>query len=88
MAAYDVIIGSMTLGTLLAISYIIGSLNQPISQIIEFIRSLQYAKLSYDRLTDVQALEEEDIDTTIDINSDTYKSFDGIHLRRIAHFAG
>ena len=89
MAAYDVIIGSMTLGTLLAISYIIGSLNQPISQIIEFIRSLQYAKLSYDRLTDVQALEEEDIDTTIDINSDTYKSFDGIHLKHVDfHYYG
>lgn len=89
MAAYDVIIGSMTLGTLLAISYIIGSLNQPISQIIEFIRSLQYTKLSYDRLTDVQALEEEDIDTTIDINSDTYKSFDGIHLKHVDfHYYG
>lgn len=89
MAAYDVIIGSMTLGTLLAISYIIGSLNQPISQIIEFIRSLQYAKLSYDRLTDVQALEEEDKDTTVEINNDTYKNYDGIHLEHVDfHYYG
>lgn len=89
MAAYDVIIGSMTLGTLLAISYIIGSLNQPISQIIEFIRSLQYAKLSYDRLTDVQALEEEDKETTVEINNDTYKNFDGIHLEHVDfHYYG
>ena len=89
MAAYDVIIGSMTLGTLLAISYIIGSLNQPISQIIKFIRSLQYAKLSYERLTDVQTLEEEDNDTTVKINNDTYKSFDGIHLQHVDfHYYG
>ena len=89
MAAYDVIIGTMTLGTLLAISYIIGSLNQPISQIIEFIRSLQYAKLSYERLTDVQTLEEEDKDTTIEINDDTYKFFDGIHLKHVKfHYYG
>ena len=89
MAAYDVIIGTMTLGTLLAISYIIGSLNQPISQIIEFIRSLQYAKLSYDRLTDVQALEEEDKDTTVEINNDTYKTCDGIHLEHVDfHYYG
>lgn len=89
MAAYDVIIGTMTLGTLLAISYIIGSLNQPISQIIEFIRSLQYAKLSYERLTDVQTLEEEDKDATIEINNDTYKDFDGIHLKHVNfHYYG
>lgn len=89
MAAYNVIKGTMTLGTLLAISYIIGSLNQPISQIIEFIRSLQYAKLSYERLTDVQALEEEDKDTTVKINHDTYKSFDGIHLKHVDfHYYG
>lgn len=83
MAAYDVIIGTMTLGTLLAISYIIGSLNQPISQIIEFIRSLQYAKLSYERLTDVQALEDEDKNTAVKISNDTFKIFDGIHLKHV-----
>lgn len=89
MAAYDVIMGAMTLGTLLAISYIIGSLNQPISQIIEFIRSLQYAKLSYDRLTDVQTLEEEDVNTSIEINEDTYKFFNGIHLQHVDfHYYG
>lgn len=56
IAAKEVILGNMTIGTLLAISCIIGTLNEPIQQIIEFIRSLQYAKLSYDRLTEVQAM--------------------------------
>ena len=89
MAAYDVIVGSMTLGTLLAISYIIGSLNQPITQVIEFIRSLQYAKLSYDRLTDVQALEEEDNNTTVEINNETYRTYYGIYLKHVDfHYYG
>lgn len=89
MAAYDVITGTMTLGTLLAISYIVGALNQPIGQIIEFMRSLQYARLSYKRLTDVQSLEEEDKDTTVDIDNDTYNTYDGIHIKHLDfHYFG
>lgn len=89
MAAYDVIIGTMTLGTLLAISYIVGSLNQPIGQIIEFMRSLQYARLSYKRLTDVQSLEEEDKDTNVEIDKDTYNTHDGIHIKHLDfHYFG
>lgn len=89
MAAYDVIIGTMTLGTLLAISYIVGSLNHPIGQIIEFMRSLQYARLSYKRLTDVQSLEEEDMGTTVEINNDTYNAHDGIHIKHLDfHYFG
>ena len=79
----------MKVGTLLAISYIIGSLNQPITQVIEFIRSLQYAKLSYDRLTDVQALEEEDNNTTVEINNETYRTYYGIYLKHVDfHYYG
>ncbi|WBL25750.1 peptidase domain-containing ABC transporter [Zunongwangia sp. HGR-M22] len=59
-AASYVIEEKMTLGTLLAISFIIGQLNAPISQLINFFRSLQDAKLSLSRLQEVQNHPEED----------------------------
>lgn len=49
-----VVKNQLTLGELLAISYIIGQLNSPINQLIAFFRSLQDAKLSLTRLNEVQ----------------------------------
>ena len=60
IAAREVVIGNITLGTLLAISYIIGMMNNPLSQFIEFLKSWQYAKLSFIRLNEVQLMENED----------------------------
>lgn len=60
MAVCGVIYGEMSLGMLLAISYIIGSLSGPVSQVIDFVRSFQYACLSYERLNEVQLLDDED----------------------------
>lgn len=65
IAAREVIIGNITLGTLLAISYIIGMMNNPLSQFIEFIKSWQYAKLSFARLNEVQLMENEDENSKI-----------------------
>ncbi|MGG5506915.1 MULTISPECIES: peptidase domain-containing ABC transporter [unclassified Myroides] len=45
---------TMSLGELLAISYIIGQMNSPINQLVVFFRSLQDAKLSIERLNEVQ----------------------------------
>ena len=50
LAAYFVIHGQMTLGALLSVSYIIGQMNSPINQLINFFRSLQDAKISLSRL--------------------------------------
>ncbi len=89
MAACDVIAGNMSLGTLLAISYIIGSLNTPISQIIDFIRNLQYARLSYDRLSEVKVLQEEDDNSTVSLLSTPSDSSKCIHLKNIEfHYSG
>lgn len=68
IAAREVILGNITLGTLLAISYIIGVMNSPLSQLIEFLKSWQYAKLSFQRLNEVQLMENEDKDATIKIS--------------------
>lgn len=54
LAATYVVQGSMTLGMLLSISYIIGQMNSPVNQLVDFFRSLQDAKLSLERLNEVQ----------------------------------
>ncbi|WP_264525783.1 peptidase domain-containing ABC transporter [Flavobacterium sp. N502536] len=54
LAASYVVNGTMTLGQLLGVSYIIGQMNSPIQQLVIFFRSLQDAKLSLERLNEVQ----------------------------------
>ena len=60
IAATGVIKGSLTLGMMLAIQYIIGQLNGPLEQMIQFVRSGQDAKISLDRLGEIHAVAEED----------------------------
>lgn len=55
-----VIDGEITLGMMLAISYIVGQLNSPISQLINFIREVQDAKISLDRLSEIHNKEDEE----------------------------
>ncbi|MEL7160469.1 MAG: ABC transporter transmembrane domain-containing protein, partial [Bacteroidota bacterium] len=60
IAATGVIRGELTLGMMLAIQYIIGQLNGPLIQMINFIRSGQDAKISLERLGEIHAQAEED----------------------------
>lgn len=53
VAAKAVLDGSITLGTMLAIQYIIGQLNSPINNFMGFIQSLQDARLSLTRLSEI-----------------------------------
>lgn len=55
-----VIKDQMTLGVLLGINYILGQLTTPLNQLLEFIRSAQDARLSYERLHEIQQRSEED----------------------------
>jgi ATP-binding cassette, subfamily B, bacterial len=52
--------GGMTLGGMLAIQYIIGQLNGPIEQMINFVQSWQLAKISLDRLNEIHSLSDEE----------------------------
>jgi ATP-binding cassette subfamily B protein len=61
-SAAAVLKGDITLGMMLAIQFIIGQLNVPVSQIIAFFRMSQDAKMSLDRLAEVHNLEEEEPD--------------------------
>ena len=53
LAAKAVIDGQMSLGTLVAIQYILGQLNAPTNQLIGFIWSLQDAGVSLERMREV-----------------------------------
>ncbi len=55
-----VIEGSLTLGMMLAIQYIIGQLNSPIEQLIGFAQQAQDAKISLERLNDIHTLDDEE----------------------------
>ncbi len=59
-SATAVIHGSMTLGMMLAVQYIIGQLNAPVSQAINFILRLQDAKISLERIGEVHSLDDEE----------------------------
>lgn len=60
LSAKAVIDGQMTLGSMLAVQYIIGQLNSPIEQMIGFLQSWQNAKISMDRLNEIHSLEDEE----------------------------
>lgn len=53
LAARLVIEGNITLGMMMSISYIIGQLSAPISQVISFAQSFQDAKISLERLNEI-----------------------------------
>lgn len=60
LSAKAVIDGQMTLGTMLAVQYIIGQLNSPIEQMIGFIQNWQNAKISMDRINEIHLMADEE----------------------------
>lgn len=60
-SAILVIEGSITLGMMLSIQYIIGQLNGPIEQLVGFIQATQDAKISLERLAEIHDKEDEEI---------------------------
>ena len=62
IAAESVVHGSMTLGMMVAVTYIIGQINTPIDKLISFVRSAQDAKISLERLGEIHLRENEELD--------------------------
>jgi len=60
IAATAVLNGEMTLGMMLAVQFMIGQLNIPVSQLLGFVRMAQDAKMSLDRLSEVHDFDEEE----------------------------
>ncbi|MDH6311011.1 ATP-binding cassette subfamily B protein [Dysgonomonas sp. PFB1-18] len=87
IAARSVIEGDMTLGMMMAVSYIIGQLSGPIGQVIGFVQAAQDAKISLERLNEIHNKEDEEQSIDSKINElplnrsihieDIYFSYDG-----------
>jgi len=60
LAAKLVLDGEVTLGMMLSISYIIGQLNAPVVEMVNFIQSLQDARLSLERLGEIHQKPDEE----------------------------
>lgn len=83
LAANLVIEGSITLGMMLAITYIVGQLNSPIAQFINFIRELQDAKISLTRLNEIHRKGDEEEGDSYD--TAIYNELSGdIRLNKVA----
>ncbi len=59
VAATTVIHGQMTLGMMLAVQYIIGQLNSPVEQLMQFFYSVQDVKISLERINEIHQMEDE-----------------------------
>ena len=60
VSATSVINGSLTLGMMLAVQYIIGQLNSPIEQLMHFIYSIQDVKISLERINEIHTKDNEE----------------------------
>lgn len=58
--ARGVIQGNMTLGEMIAIQYMIGQLNTPLIELVQFFQSYQEAKISFDRIEEIKQLQDEE----------------------------
>lgn len=87
LSAKLVVDGDITLGMMMSIQYIIGQLNGPIGQVVSFVKQLQDANISLERLNEIHEKDNEESDTEhyldevpqgdIVINNLTYKYVGG-----------
>jgi ATP-binding cassette subfamily B protein len=93
LAATSVVDGSMSLGMMLAVQYIIGQMNSPLEQMIEFMQVSQDAKISLERLSEIHTHKDEEQDqqgklTELPKNSDVAISdlifqYEGPHSHKV-----
>lgn len=60
LSATAVINGDITLGMMLAIQYIIGQLNSPVEQLMNFIYSVQEVRIGLERINEIHITKEEE----------------------------
>lgn len=59
LAATAVVNGQLTLGAMMALQYIVGQMNSPVEQLIQFVQHWQDAKISLERLNEIHEVEDE-----------------------------
>jgi len=67
LAATLVLKGEMTLGMMLAVQFIIGQMNVPLSQVTTFLKLTQDARMSLDRLSEVHQMDDEDVNQELKV---------------------
>ncbi len=93
LAAMAVLSGNMTLGMMLAVQYIIGQLNTPLSDLINFLHLAQDAKISLERLGEIHNKDDEEkkedprintmpVSRTIDISNLVFQ-YEGPHSPKV-----
>ncbi len=60
VAARLVVTGDLSLGMMLSVTYIIGQLNGPVLQLVDFFQSLQDATISMNRVSEVHTMPDEE----------------------------
>ena len=80
LVAQGVLNTTLTLGMLVAIQYIIGQLNMQINQLTEFLKSMQDAKISLERIGEIHHKEN---DTVIEENNNVFLSQGDIVLENV-----
>jgi len=75
LSAKLVISGSLTLGMMLSVQYIIGQLNGPLLQLIEFIKQSQDARISLERLGEIHDKQDEETEELQSISEIPQKDF-------------
>ena len=81
VAATAVIHGQMTLGMMLAVQYIIGQLNSPVEQLMNFFYSLQDVKISLERTNEIRRAEDENVKNGLRTSlTDNNKGIDIEHI--------
>lgn len=91
VAATSVINGNLSLGMMLAIQYIIGQLNAPVEQFVQFIYNWQDVQISLERMSEIRTREEEDSDERVTTSLDGKEiklehvtfQYEGIHSPKV-----
>lgn len=82
IAAKSVVEGSMTLGMMMSLTYIIGQVSAPIGEFIGFAQSFQDAKISLERLNEIHSQDDEE--TNIDKKLSTLPKEHDIEIKDLS----
>ena len=82
IAAKSVVDGSMTLGMMMSLTYIIGQVSAPIGEFIGFAQSFQDAKISLERLNELHSQDDEE--TNIDKKLSILPKERGIEIKDLS----
>jgi ATP-binding cassette subfamily B protein len=82
--AIAVIDGEITFGVMISTQFIIGMLNGPVAQLVGFIQSAQYAKISFMRINEIHQLRDEDETSSKMSNSLELPSDKSLHVKNLS----